>query len=353
MGFLRFTLAMLVFAYHIAYVPTVGPMAVQAFFVLSGFLMTQIMHSDYADPRTGFWRFWLNRILRLYPMHFALAGLSVVVILILGEQVTRRFTGPLFLPDSLSDWVQNLTLIYWSFFPLTVEPRLNDTSWALTLELFYYFLISIGLSRTKKRTWIWFAAGLAWFIFVIATNRSPSWAYDHLLAGSLPFSIGALIWHYRSQIDERIARMSKPKLRPEIALVLAGSGGLLVISMVRGLIDIFGWPHWIDSCGFLAYGFASAVLVMGITRVTVPVRWKGLDKVAGDLSYPVYLSHWTFGVVAAQITGLDVPGRNLNALVTAILTALIMLPVCWLLVHYIDRPIARLRDGVRGRVRSF
>lgn len=68
-GILRTILAINVVLLHVFSVPTLGNYSVSFFFVLSGFLMTYIMHETYGFDLKGVKYFWLNRILRLYPIY--------------------------------------------------------------------------------------------------------------------------------------------------------------------------------------------------------------------------------------------------------------------------------------------
>ena len=83
MGTFRFVLAIAVMLSHI--VAIVGPSvvnreslhilvwsghAVFAFFIISGFYMSLIINENYAKLPDGIRRLYLNRALRLYPVHW-------------------------------------------------------------------------------------------------------------------------------------------------------------------------------------------------------------------------------------------------------------------------------------------
>lgn len=348
MGIVRFVLAMLVVVFHLASVPKIGGMAVQAFFVLSGYLMTLVMHNSYGYSAVGFGRFWANRALRLYPMYFLVIGLTVGVISVLGEEKASTFREVLAIPATFGQWIQNLTFIYWNWFPSWVAPRLSPPSWALTIEMFYYLLISVGLSRFRWSTWLWFAAGLGWFVWVVATQQDLNYGYFHIASGALPFSLGALAWHYRSELDALIGRVTSQQNKAAIWLVGAGFAGMIAATGIRMFMTIMGWDESRETVVMFLHTFVAFVLIIGTTRLTLPQALRKWDKVLGGLSYPVYISHFMFALLVAQATGLAAPECNLHSIGTALISIPVMLAGCWVLNMLIDTPIERIRDRVRG-----
>ena len=145
MGFLRFVLAFFVVTQHIMGVSYLGAAAVHVFFLISGYLMTRVMLETYGYSRLGFARFWTNRILRLLPTYLVVATITVPVLHYIGEDFGRRLVTSIGVPMTLASWLQNLTMLYADVIPNSVVPRLVPPTWALTLELISYFLISLGM----------------------------------------------------------------------------------------------------------------------------------------------------------------------------------------------------------------
>ncbi len=352
MGTIRFILAMLVVIFHLALVPKIGHMAVQAFFVLSGYLMTLVMHGSYGYSPAGFRRFWANRALRLYPMYLLSLVLTLGLIAFLGEETVRNFLGSMYVPRTAEEWLQNLTFIYWNWFPAWESPRLSSPSWALTIEMLYYLLISLGLSRFRWLTWAWFAAGCAWFVWALLTQQSFQIGYFHIASGALPFSLGALAWHYRDNIDRFVDRLRPSRNDAALQLVGLGMAGMLIAAGVRVVITYMGWGEPLENLVMFVHAFIALVLIIGTVRLSLKGRFKAWDKTLGDLSYPIYISHFLFAIPVAQVTGLVTPGRDVNSMVTTALTIPVLLIGCWLLTKLVDQPIEHLRDHIRGRGRA-
>ena len=130
-----------------------GFVGVELFFVLSGYLITSILLSDFESGSVSYGRFYLNRVLRLVP------ALTVMVLLVLG---VAALLSPLsdrgFL---LSGGVRGLTYTD-DIARLPLHP-LNELThlWTLAIEEQFYIvwpllLISFasrGARRLRKMTW--------------------------------------------------------------------------------------------------------------------------------------------------------------------------------------------------------
>lgn len=82
MGLLRLLLPACVVAFHggpIFGSRGMGAEAVPAFFVLSGFYMNLVLDISY---RGAVWKFYVNRILRLFPLYWAFLVLTVAIALL-------------------------------------------------------------------------------------------------------------------------------------------------------------------------------------------------------------------------------------------------------------------------------
>ena len=100
-GFYRTMLAIWVMVFHLLDIPIIGPYAVYSFFVLSGFLMTTIMHESYGYDSGGLKRYAINRFLRLYPMYWAVAMASILVIIYVTPEYAALYNKTLHIPNSL------------------------------------------------------------------------------------------------------------------------------------------------------------------------------------------------------------------------------------------------------------
>ncbi len=122
---------------HLISVPIIGRYAVMSFFVLSGFLMTTIMHQTYGYTWRGRSTYAFNRMLRLYPNFWFAIFISLLLIAIFGGSVVQDYKPEMHLPRTLCQWFENFSMLYLDWVPLFVTPRLAPPTWALTTEILF------------------------------------------------------------------------------------------------------------------------------------------------------------------------------------------------------------------------
>src|SRR6266496_1806977 len=179
-GTYRLLLAIMVVFQHLGGIEDVGGYAVFGFYALSGYLMTLILHQNYGYSAKGRSKYAVNRFLRIYPLYWTVALVSFVIVVIVGESFAQEYFRGLFLPSNGRAILQNLFII----FGRNSVPRLSPPAWALTVELFFYACIGLGLSKTKTRTWAWFIASVLYTIIVNALALPWQFKYFVIPAAS-------------------------------------------------------------------------------------------------------------------------------------------------------------------------
>ena len=342
-GFFRLALAFNVVAYHIADVPAIGKYAVYSFFILSGFLMTTIMKNTYGYTLTGLKRYSLNRFLRLYPIYWALLALSFFLFLILGFEFTSSFHPKITLPQTMLDVLANVFFIYPRFHPVEFPVRLAPATWALTIELFFYFLIGIGISKNKFITYIWFGGSVLYVIYQAVFYKAFVSGYGTFLSASLPFSIGAMIYYYKEEIYNILKRI---KFYMLIILLLYVAN--LMVSVYSGIY--FPSSHWkVELIGTYLNLALSTFLIIVLLFDGKKYCSRSMDKFLGDLSYPVYIFHITAGVIASWlIFGTVEKGLNANGVVIFITASFITIAVSICVNFFINKKIERKRNLIKA-----
>lgn len=342
-GLYRTSLALAVVAHHLLKIPAIGGHAVHAFFILSGFLMTTVMARNYGYSLKGTGGFALNRFLRLFPSYWAILLLIVGTILWWGNGTVRTFHSAIFMPASPAEWLQNLSLVYASVFPMEVSPRLAPPTWALTVELLFYFLIALGLSRTRMLTWCWFMASVAYTVSTHGFELGFSYRYMHLLSGSLPFSIGALMFHYGDELKQASGKYS----------TLGWLGMLAGAFAINSLVAALAKHVWLSEalgsfCLYANLAINFCLIAILINKPKLPVS-AALDKKIGDYSYPIYLCHWQAGFLASMLLfGRPERGPSLAGGLSFLLALVICGLVSYATIRYVDHPIERLRSRIRA-----
>jgi len=97
-GVYRTVLALAVAAAHLGGLPTGAHYAVFGFFILSGYLMTLVLHQTYGYSKAGFLKYALNRALRIFPPYWAALILSALLVAALGRNQATLYHPSMFLP---------------------------------------------------------------------------------------------------------------------------------------------------------------------------------------------------------------------------------------------------------------
>jgi peptidoglycan/LPS O-acetylase OafA/YrhL len=332
-GTYRALLAVMVVLLHYGFVPYSGQYAVFGFFILSGYLMTFIMQNNYGYSWRGILGYSLNRFLRIYPLYWVSCLLSLLVLLSLDPLYTSDFNQNYFLPKTLTQWFRNITLIIGFNGPgVLISP-----AWALTVELFFYLCIGLGISRNRIATITWFTISLFYTLFLVLNGASFDARYHTIGAASLPFSTGAVIYHWRDKLRRQLGLLANHDFSPAMLFVL-----LIInwaVAKLTGNLSLLGF--------YINYAICSVIMITLFHRKTLPLVSRKTDNWLGALSYPIYLIHYPLAFLFLSIykkLGLGFEGPS-------ILVFFISLPflvlLSWLMAVTVERPVELLRSIIK------
>ena len=304
MGAIRFTLALSVLFNHLN-IPALlsGQVAVQSFFLVSGFLIAHVLTAkdEYSNKRL----FYKNRILRIFPLYLLILlttllyrvvqvilnapeqenfftsdapfGLKIVGgllnIILLGQDLTLFFdtdSKGIFFEPVLSDAIN-------PFYKVLLVPQ----SWSLSLELLFYLIVPYVIKNKK----------------IVISLLCLS-----LLSRYICLELGLLLidpWSYRFFINELTLFLLGLSVRlyvfPKVKNLIVGKTFvantvtilLIIIIMFIQLIPI---PNVIKSLLFLSV-FAASMPFLILSRPTKHLFLKKIDQDLGKLSYPIYICH--------------------------------------------------------------
>jgi peptidoglycan/LPS O-acetylase OafA/YrhL len=285
-----------------------GFLGVDAFFVLSGFLITSLLLTEFdGTGRIRLSAFWGRRARRLLPALLVMVIFVLAVFrLLLPAKETALLRG-----DALSTlgYVANWRMIYRGadYFATTAAPSPLQHAWSLGIEEQFYLLWPLLLV-------VYFGWRSAHRYAVLAIACTVGAALSAVASGVLfrPADVNRAYFGSDSRAQALLigcalavvlARWSLPA-RP---IAIAAAVGLVV--------DAFIWTHAHGTDGWLFRGglLVDAVAVAAILGfVTVrPSGWLGSVLAVtplvwlGRISYGVYLWHWPlFAIVTAERTGL-------------------------------------------------
>ena len=345
---LRAIAVLCVVIFH-ARLPLVGGfVGVDIFFVVSGFVITGILQSEWTrSSRIDFLHFWRRRFMRLTPALALLVSVTLLAstaILFPDQQkiAVQTGLGAMFLTANVV--IARTTGGYFDG-PAESNPLLN--TWSLSVEEQYYFIFP-------------FVLALGWFI--ARDRRSLKHAPLLLVLLVCAGSFGlALISHteYAATAGVTWLNFYSPFVRAwEFA-----AGAMLVLVLPRVTLKSRAVSTWLGVLGVLGLiasvttinssmsfpgiwtalpvGATMLLLLAGSTvgnPVSAMLSIKPLTKL-GDWSYSIYLWHWPF-IVFATYLGVKNPAALVLVAIASVVPALISF-------RWVETPFRRM-----GRIPS-
>ena len=319
--------------------------AVQAFFVVSGFYMTLIIHEKYRRADSWIRLFWINRYLRLAPAYIAVAaatasvtlarngnlgiygetdaGTAVLALLshitMIGQDIYGFLaydTGAqvfVFMPDIVTGGLEKAGPAFrhgWSFLQI-------QQGWSIGVEMWFYLLAPFLVTRSLRTVAIVMALSLALRIFVYNGLgwRDAPWTFQFFPHELFSFLLGTLGYHAYVWLRANPAMTAYSKY-------------------VFGAILCFGLAYTYIGVGNTekkwAFLFAVSIAAPYVFHLTKD--WK-IDRWIGELSYPVYLVH----VLVLSFLGGFETWRGVICVVISVLVSIVILLA-------IEQPVDRWRQ---------
>lgn len=363
MGVLRLLLALAVVAAHAGPAfsapwawMTGGPLAVQCFYVISGFYMTLILNEKYVGPGS-YGVFVRVRLLRLLPMYFAVLLATFVAGLML-----RSFAG--FEIEPLARWREHGSALPWgqwivlALTNLTVvgqdlllfagldpvghglyftpdfhrEPlpawqfMFVPQAWTVGLELTFYAIAPLLVRRRLGLVLLLIAASLGLRVFLMSHYlvRNDPWTYRFFPTELALFLSGTVAWHLHGWLQRR-GWLWSPACIGAAVLMLA------LVLCYRQL------PDPLRAAPF-GLSVLLAVVPLLLPFVFEATRRLAFDRALGELSYPIYLVHYLWVFVAIGFGGEWWTGRR------GTVVLLLTLASAFALWRWVGRPFERIRQ---------
>ncbi|MCB9976826.1 MAG: acyltransferase [Rhodospirillales bacterium] len=301
---LRFfaVLYVILFHYHFKFTPSVdliiskGYLAVDFFFILSGFILTHCYFEALQNKTFSYRGFLIRRIARIYPVHlFTLA----LMLLCFGVYFLGHF--PLLEnKPTLSDLIQNIFLVHsWG---LASDLSYNRYSWTISAELFAYLLFPVLLLTLNKIKPVGIALALSVVLYCALWMAVPSF-------WSLPLS--------------KMSVFGLPRIFPEFIMGIAlylfslryelnwhGQTFLTVCLVAMGLGLLMHWGDWIAIPAFALIILATAEQSRAGKQGFL---YRDSSEYLGEISYSLYMIQYPyffiFDLALKQVLGLEETSR--------------------------------------------
>lgn len=337
MGFVRFLLACAVVLCHTStitgYSPVSGNLAVQCFYIISGFYMAMVLTEKYDQPG-GMRQFYINRALKIYPVYW-----TVLILLFAWSIIVYHLQYPSTLDfytkyssPAIGTWfyllLANIFIIGldWTFLfgidsrgllyftsdfnktrPAVYNFGFNSIAWTIGVELLFYLMAPWLNKRKYYMLAILFMASLGLRLLLISryTDRNP-WNYMFFPTQLMFFIAGILSYQlYTCFIRDKAVR----------PLHYLAYGVLLFITLLY--YQFFNESYTKQAVLFLSFVLLSPFAF----EVTKKSR---TDRFLGNLSYPVYISQMLVIKFVAAKRFPKLIDTGFTALLITVLFALII-----------------------------
>ncbi|HEU0043390.1 acyltransferase [Sphingomonas sp.] len=287
-----------------------GYLAVDFFFLLSGFVIWLAWH-DRVGGET--WRFWQKRIARIWPLHLAMLGFAIL----LAVALTLRGT-----PDRAFPWGElPLHLLLVQQWGTTSDLHWNDPAWSISAELAAYLLFPLLVRCVDWRRWSTLAlvaAAAALLAILPLAMGLGTLGHDitrfGLLRCLVEFATGTILAALylrrgtaRAPLAIAILLLTTAMLgAPETLVVPAGFAALLLALARSRAAALAGWPlHWLGEISYATY--LSHFLLWKAVKLLLPPGPAPAIVIAAYLLLVLLASHLLY-------RGLELPAQRwLNA----------------------------------------
>lgn len=329
--------------WHVNQLSRVGYIALDIFFVMSGFFITRLLLRERAKTgRISFKDFYIRRALRIFPVYY----LTVIACLLLFK-------------FSTADTISLLSYTFNFYHPLHPTPNPLEHTWSLSVEEQFYFFWPLlillvprfWLNRTMGVVVPLLAIASGFVMAIVFLNHDPREAgdvvYMSLFTRMLSLSLGG--WLALREFENKPLRGWRC-----LALFLGALVVLTLDRMGRNLGIITSQPiYW--TIALIAYAMVSVAFVATMVfdsgilkRIMTAILSIKLLRVLGQMSYAMYVFHlpvlFYLGINDAALDGAKVP----ILMVVAAFALTIGLSI--LSYYLLETPMAKLKESF-GKVR--
>ena len=293
---LRFVAAASVLLYHYTYrgygagnfspvpfttigqVSRYGYLGVELFFIISGYVV--LLSAQGKTVR----QFFVSRITRLYPAFWVACTLTFIVERIWGTKATDPLM-PYELQAGIKQYVYNMTMLH-DFLGVTA---LDGTYWSLTVEITFYFLVSLLIAYKLMRHIDQFI--LNWLLYTAVSGfygTNGAFVYLFIPQYAPFFAAGMLFYLLQNPVNRTYLRYG----------LLAASYLLAVRSGIKLAIeqsDIFHAEISRNITGSIITIFFGVFYLITFKKIDFSKQyWLAW---LGAITYPLYLIHSNIGFI--------------------------------------------------------
>jgi peptidoglycan/LPS O-acetylase OafA/YrhL len=331
-----------------------GFLGVDVFFVLSGFLITSILLTEFQGRgRIDIKNFYLRRARRLLPALFTMLTVITIVTWLFARDEMNRLRGDVI---AAVTYCTNWTQIVWnrSYFDQLSRPSLLQHLWSLAVEEQYYLIwpiVLVALLATRKR-WVTLlvpvaltAGSLLLMAGLYHVGQDTARVYYGTDTHISPILIGSILAIVISIRRQSGAPMRDTAFGRALSDVCALVG---FVGMAWACVEVTSTSSGLYQGGYALVGIASAAFIFAAARpgtiTATLLGWAPLVWI-GKRSYAIYLWHWP--ILQLTRPGVDVHWPRPVLIVFQVGVILIASDLSY---RFIERPIRSkgFLNAIRG-----
>lgn len=345
-------ISVMLFHFYPQSILTIGWAGVDLFFVLSGFLITNILIKN-KEKDNYFKSFYMRRVIRIFPIYY----LVVIPMLLINIALLH-----------VKDWTNiGSYLIYFQNFAAVKSDYLFGLAhtWSLAIEeqfyLFFPFIIRLFSIKVSFRITILLIL-LAIAIRFFSAMQFPETIY---LQSTLIFTrmdsllLGALL-----PLFVNLYNITKKRMNFILNIIMIISGLFIVLSIsnysitsikensLSTLFADYGNPNLHTIYGHLKFTFLAVFFLAIIGKIAYAtssfanklIHWLNYRPLAyiGKISYGIYLYHWVIQelfTIVLQKANLTLPALLLVGVKIAL--SILIAALSW---KFIEKPVLKMKN---------
>lgn len=348
MGILRLLLALSVVLSHsggiYGYNIVGGMVAVETFFMISGFYIGMILNEKYADYNS----FLKSRAFRIFPSYFFILSLSVIFFSLTYSPENKNLlaawiesSDELSTFTSISLILSNIFILgqdtvmflqfdnygYFEFTDKFLESSLPVMSflvipqaWSLSIELLFYLIAPLIVKKYFILIVLFVLSLIIKATLLISGHNYDPWTYRFVFAETLFFILG--IFAYKIYRIEKLQSFYKKWGRVVLPLIL-----------------LFALSYYFIPLKYIKTGVWYISVWIALPFIFTYSKNSKFDTLLGELSYPIYISHiLVIGFVSYAFSTFVSP-----SIMSVAIIIIITMSISYLTFKYIDKPMSSYR----------
>lgn len=329
--------------YDVSFIKESGRIAVTLFFVLSGFLISYLLFEEKASTqRIQLKKFYIRRILRIWPLYFLLVGLAFFVL----PKI------PWFQFDT--NWEENFSrslLLFVCFLPqlalskYTAVPY-GEPAWSIGVEEQFYLFWPL-IIKYSKRIFPWII-GIS--VFVIVARNFYWYAYNHTGVGFDKQTNGVLYGFFY------LNRLECMLIGAAYAWVLHKKKTQILHILFHPILRTIAYISFVLLIIFLdtpIHNHTLHAVIFGILIINLSSNPKTLLQLEhpilhrlGKISYGIYMLHEIAIVACIQILiAFDYnPESSFFHISLYVLAPILTIAIASLSYRWLEKPFLRLKS---------